>query len=131
MAGTGFDWVGFSEHDAMGSVANDADDTSPELDLDGKAACQIGLTLLAADTVVDDIFTVYVLGTVDGTLWEDMTNGSPWAFTVTIVQDTTVAKVFMVDPKTYPKVKIGIKNASGPAVTVTIDVNTATVPVAS
>ena len=131
MAETGFGWTGFSEHDAMGAVADNATDTSPELDLDTIAACQIGLTLAGGAGTVDGIVTVYVLGTVDGTDWEGMTNGSAWAFSITPVVSTSVYKVFHVDPGIYPKCKIGINNTSGISVTVTIDKNTATIPLAS
>jgi len=131
MADTGYNWTTFSEHDAMGAVADGADDTSPVLDLDGKAACQIGLTLAGAAGTVDSVVNVYVLGTVDGTDYETMTNGSPWSFSIAPVASTSVYKVFSIDPKAYPKCAIGISNDSNISVTVTIDVNTATVPVAS
>ena len=131
MAETGIGWTGFSEHDAMGAVADNGTDTSPELDLDTIAACQIGLTLAGGAGTVDGILTVYVLGTVDGTDWENTTTGSPWAFTITPVVSTTIYKVFPIDPSMYAKVKVAIVNTSGIAVTVTIDKNTATVPVAS
>lgn len=131
MADTGFNWAATAELDAMGSVADGADDTSPALDLDGKAACQIGLTILASDVAVDGVVTIFVLGCVDDVNYETMTDGSAWSFTVTPEQDATVYKVFSVDPSMYAKFKIGVSNESGPALTFTIDYYTATIPVAS
>ena len=131
MAETGHGWAGFTEHDAAQATTDTNTDTGPELDLDTKSACQMGLTIAGGTGTVDGVLTVYVLGTVDGTLWETTTNGSAWAFTITPIVSTSVYKVFSIDPGMYPKVKIAIENQSGITVTVTQDVNTATVPVAS
>ena len=141
MAGTGFDW------DAAWTFVQDDDpddwdasalaDTATEVggssvSLDGKAACEVGITLYEDNTgAIDGVVTVYVLGSGGGIADEETTIGSPWAFTITPVQDDTVYKRFSIDPSMYGSFNIAIENQSGQTLAVSVKYRTATVPVAS
>jgi len=137
MAETGYNWGAWafvqesaSDWDAD-ALADNGTDTSDALSLDGKAACIIGIGLYEDNTgAIDGVVTVYVLGETD-VAYEETTIGSPWAFTITPVQNDTVYKQFAIDPKYYDSFKIAVKNESGQELAVTVKYKTATIPLAS
>lgn len=147
MADTGYNWGAWAfaqvatygnwdldaQADGAGVIADAATLTSDSaISLDGIAACEIGITLLEDNTgAIDGVATVYILGSADGTNYEETTVGSPWAFTITPVQNDTIYKRFSVDPAQYGDFKIAIENQSGQELDTAVKYRTATVPVAS
>ena len=147
MAATGYDWGAwaFAQVDIHGDWDADAGaDTagviahnatlisSAAISLDVIAACEVGITLTEDDTgAISDVVTVYILGSADGTNYEETTVGSPWSFTITPVRADTVYKRFSVDPSMYGDFKIAVKNASGQELDTAVKYRTATVPVAT
>ena len=63
--------------------------------------------------------------------YEDVTNGSPWAFNMIPVVSTTVVKRFNIDPGSYGNFKIVILNDSDISIDTTVEYRTADIPVAS
>ena len=140
MAATGFDWAAwaFAKDGAGGdwnadALANAATLTSnTAISLDTIAACEVGIALAEDNTgAISGVVTVYVLGSGGGIADEETTIGSPWAFTITPVQDDTVYKRFSIDPSMYGSFNIAIENQSGQTLAVSVKYRTATVPVAS
>jgi len=131
MADTGYNWAGTTELDTLIAV-DTADDTSATgISLDGKAACHVGLTSTAGPSAVDGVGTFFILGSVDGTDYENMTSGSAYSFTITPVASSTIYKTFPVSPSVYPIFKVGLSNECGTTLTVVVDYDTATIPAAS
>ena len=139
MANTGFDWGAWAFAQDDGSTDWDADalaDNATEtsavaIDLDGKAACEVGITLAEDNTgAIDGVVTVYVLGDAS-TQFEEVGIGSPWAFTITPEQNDTVVKRFMVSPASYGTFKVAVKNECGQELAVSVKYRTADIPVAS
>lgn len=140
MADTGYNWGAwaFAKDGAGGdwdadALANGASLTSnTSIDLDGTAACEVGIALYEDNTgAISGVVTVYVLGSGGGIADEETTIGSPWAFTITPVQNDTVYKRFSVDPSMYGGFKIAVSNASGQELAVSVKYRTATIPAAS
>ena len=131
MAETGYNWAATSELYSAADTADGNDATTDAQSLDGKAACEVGLTITVASGTVDAALDIFVLGTVDGTNYETMTAGSPWSFQVLPVSGATVYKRFPVSPSQYSSFKVGISNETNVTVNLTVDVFTATIPAAS
>ena len=138
MANTGHKWSAWAfMQKAAGNwsadaIADNGTETGDETSLDQKTACEIGIAAVEDNTgVIDGVVTVYILGTVDGTNWEETTIGSPWSFTFTPVQNDTVYKRFSIDPAHYGSFKLAIKNEGGQEVAFTVKYRTADLPVAS
>ena len=143
MADTGYNWSAWDYVQKSSTDWNDdaladaATETSDEIDLDGKAACEIGVKLIEDNTgAIDGTATIYVLGATgdDGggsEEWEEPGVGSPWSFTLTPVQNDTVKKRFSVDPAHYGKCKVAVFNDAGQELAVTVEYRTAEIPAAS
>jgi len=138
MAETGFNWgayaamqIGSSDWTAD-AVADNATDTGDATSLDGKAASGVSLTLVEDNTgAIDGVMTVFVLGDIDGTNFEETTNSGAWSFTITPVQNDTVYKRFSIDPSAYGSFKLALFNESGQEIAATVKYRTATIPKAS
>jgi len=140
MADTGYNWddtwtSGGTSVDGD-SVADDGNAESDAISLDGKAACLISITLTEGDVGAPDgnPVTVYILGGVDDTVTyeSELYGGSPWSFTITpTTQNTSVYKLFSVDPGAYDDFKIKVVNTCGRALATTVRYKTATIPAAS
>ena len=139
MADTGYNWGAWafvqdnvpSDWNADALADNATEISGTAISLDGKAACIIGIGLHEDNTgAIDGVVTVYVLGDTD-VAYEETTIGSPWAFTITPVQNDTVYKQFAIDPKYYDNFKIAVLNEAGQELAVTVKYKTATIPVAS
>jgi len=143
MADSGYNWGAWGYVQKSSSnwnddaLADNGTETSDEIDLDNKAACEIGVTLVEDNTgAIDGVVTVYVLGACGddggaGTVFEETTVGNPWAFTVTPVQNDTVRVRFNVSPAHYGTCKVAILNEGGQELAVTVEYRTATWPPAS
>jgi len=122
----GGDWDGDDIADAANMTSNTA------ISLDGKAACIVGVALYEDNTgAIDGVVTIYVLGHSGDAAEEIGGVGSPFAFTVTPVQNDTVHVQFAVDPRYYDDIIIAMENESGQTLTTTVQYKTATIPVAS
>jgi len=142
MGATGFDWAAYAY--IKDSAGNDWDGDGPAaiadagscisntaVDLDVKAACEVGLSIGDPGGVVSGVVTVYVLGDAGGFADEEITVGSPWSFTITPVNGDVVYKRFSVDPGSYGTFKIALANESGHTIATSVKVRTANIPVAS
>ena len=144
MAETGYNWsawgfVQLSAGDWDGDAsADDAIQTSDAIALDGKAACIIGVTVDEPDNdaVAANSVTIAVLGDA-GDGYENVLAlagaglGNPLQFAVTPVQNLDVFVLFSIDPRDYDNCKICIMNESGANLVLTVQIKTATIPVAS
>lgn len=138
MADTGFNWGAWTAmqksasdwtSDALGSGSEEQGD---EVSLDGIAACEVSIALVEDNTgAISGDVTVYVLGAIDGTNFEEYDKGSPLAFAVTPVQNDTVYKRFFVDPGMFGSFVLALYNTSGQEVAATVKYRTATIPAAS
>ena len=137
MADTGYNWgawgamqKGASDWtaDALADNANEGGDAT---DLDGKAACEVGIAALEDAGAIDGVVTVYILGTADGTNYEEYDIGSPYSFAFSPTASDTVYLRFNVDPNSYGTFKIWLLNESGQEIDFTLKFRTATIPVAS
>jgi hypothetical protein len=113
------------------ALADNGTETGDATDLDGMAACEVGVAFAEDNTgAIDGVATIYVLGTADGTNYEAVAQAS-LALSVTPVQNSTVYKRFMVDPSHLGTFKVAIYNTAGQELAVTVKYRTATWPVAS
>jgi hypothetical protein len=140
MAETGYNWSawafakddGGTDWDADALADNATEISNTPISLDTKAACEVGIALYEDNTgAIDGVVTIYVLGSGGGIADEEPAIGSPWAFTITPVQNDTVYKRFSVSAADYGDFKIAVKNESGQELAVSVKYRTATVPVAS
>ena len=128
--GTG-DWDGNGNEN---DIADNETDTSDAVSLDNKAACEISVTLIEDNTgVIDGVVTVFILGDIDGTQYEETTLSGARSFTITPVQNDSVFKNPRggVDPARYGSFKIAILNEGGQTLQTKVRYRTATIPVAS
>jgi len=139
-ADTGYnwgDWAFVADSNAAnwddGGIADNETETSgTAIDLDGKAACMFSIAAVEDDTgAIDGVCTVYILRDIDGTNYEDTTNGSPFSFKITPVQDATVYWAFAISASKFDKIKFAIKNEAGQVLVLDIRYKTATIPAAS
>ncbi len=140
MPDTGYDWGawafakddGGTDWDADALADNAAETSNTSISLDVIAACEVGIALYEDNTgAIDGVATIYVLGSGGGIADEQYDIGSPWAFTITPVQNDTVYKRFSVSPAHYGDFKIAVFNESGQELAVSVKYRTATIPVAS
>ena len=138
MANTGYDWGSWAAMQISASdwtadaVADTATDTGDATSLDKKTGCEVGITLVEDNTgAIDGDVTVHVLGSVDGTNYENITTSGAWAFNITPVQNATVYKRFSIDPSMYGDFKLALENQSGQELAATVKYRTADFPAAS
>lgn len=136
MAETGYNWgewaqcgVEAVELTTGGTIL----EVSDEIDLDGKAACEISIAATYSDHAkATGGLEINVLGDSNGT-WQaqaDVGAGKEMILT----QNATRLLVFPVDPKYYSKFKINHEwnnTTTSSKVTITTRYKTATIPVAS
>ena len=140
---TGYDWGAWAyikdsagtDWDGDGAAAitdNDSEISNTAVSLDVIAACEVGIVLVEGNVgAIDGVVTVYVLGDGAGVAYEQITQGSPWSFTITPVQGSTVYKRFQVDPGSYGSFVFAMLNECGRTLTTSVKVRTATIPAAS
>lgn len=139
MANTGYKRAGWSAMQkgaadwTSDALANGAEETGDALSLDQKAACEIGIDLYEDNTgAISGNVTIYVLGTADGTNYEESAHVPSISFEVTPVQNDHVYFRFGdIDPKSFSSIKISVDNNSGQELAVTVKYNLGDVPAAS
>lgn len=141
MADTGYNWdtgahVTYNSGTDVDdlAVADEATLTSDEIDLDGKAACEISVKSVEDNTgACDGDVYVYVLrpdNDPDSEGWQDI-NDALRGVAIDQAQNTTKRVAFSVDPGDVSKFKILVDNDCGQEVAITININTATIAAAS
>lgn len=136
MAETGYNWGSWTQCGVEAVTLTTGGtilEVSDEIDLDGKAACEISIAATYSDHVkATGGLEINILGDSNGT-WQahiDVGAGKEMIFT----QNDTRLLVFPVDPKYYGKIKINHDwnntTASSNAV-ITTRYRTATIPAAS
>lgn len=137
MADTGYNW------DTSWTTLQNAvtltqggttENTSSEVDLDGKAACEVSVDADYSNhaKATGGLF-VYVLRDVNGTDYEAETD-EPWGFEMVFTQNGTNRRTFSIDPGQVTKFKILLdwdNSTASSSVTVTTSYKTATIPAAN
>jgi len=138
MANTGYVWSAYSAVQKSAgdwtsdAIADNATETGDATSIDGKAAAVISITAVEDNTgVIDDDVTVWILGDIDGTNFEETTIGNPYSVAFTPIQDDAVRILIPVDPRIYKNFKVAIRNKGGQEVVFSVKIATATIPVAS
>lgn len=133
---TGIDWSAWAAMQKSGgdwtadAIADNATETGDELDLDVKAACEIGIDAVEDNTgAINGVVTVYILRYSGGT-WQEPGVGNVQSFTFTPIQNDTVPAVFSVNPRQMGSLKLAVKNEGGQELALTIKYRLGTVPVA-
>ena len=123
MANTGHDWGAWATIDAaiVLTQAGTTTDTSAEIDLDGKSACEVSIdTDYSNDAKATAGLRVYLLRDVNGTDFEDSAD-LPWGFEMPFTQSGTNRRTFTVDPGLIGSFKIYLSwgNTTGGSVATT------------
>jgi len=137
MAETGYNWAAsWTTIDAAIALTNGGttDDTSAAVDLDGKASCLVSVDTDYSNHALSGTgLEIFILRSVDGTDWEDVSDG-PWGFEMPFTQNGTNRRVFLVDCSMHKQFKIYQRwsNATGSSVATSATAYlTATIPAAS
>ena len=139
MADTGYKWpLAFSAMQKGAAdwtddaLADNATETGDPLSQNAKAATEITIKAVEDNTgAIDGVCTVFVLGDIDGTNYEDPAKGNPFSFSFTPIQNDTVRIRFRILGCDYSRFKIAVKNESGQELAITIKYQQSTIPVAS
>lgn len=139
MADTGYNWdaawtalakSGGGDWTAL-DIANAGNAGSAAISQDVKAATEVGIDLYEDNTgAISGAVTVYILGDVDGTNYEEMTF-CPFQFAVTPIQNDHYYFRFRLLGCDYSSFKVWLLNSSGQTLTTTVKYRQATIPVAS
>lgn len=138
MANTGYKWSAYvavqrSASDWTADALSDGvTEIGDETSIDNKAAAVVTVTATEDNTgAIDGVCTIYILGDIDGTNFEEADIGTPYAVTFTPVQNDTVRVMVPVDPRIYNNFKVAIENQCGQELDITVKMATANIPVAS
>lgn len=122
----GGDWTA----DALADNATETGNTA--VSLDGKAAMETSIAAAEDNTgAIDGVCTVFVLGDIDGTNFEETDKGNPFRFAFTPVQNDTVYIRLRLLGSDFSKIKLALFNESGQEIAITAKYRFATIPVAS
>lgn len=138
MANTGYKWGSWAAMQkgatdwTTDALADNGTETGDATSIDQKAACVVSVTAAEDNTgAIDGDVTIYILGDIDGTNYEETTIGTPYKQTFTPVQSDAVRVIVPVDPRIYKNFKVAIENQSGQELSMTVKYITADIPVAS
>lgn len=138
MANTGISWSSYSAVQKSAgdwtsdAVADAGTETGDSTSIDGKAACVVSITAVEDNTgAIDGICTVYILGDMDGTNFEEPAIGTPYAKSFTPVQNDTVRILVPVDPRVYKNFKVAVFNDAGQELAITVKIATGDIAIAS
>lgn len=139
MADTGYNWstwafVTYStgtDIDAI-DVNDEATLTSDEIDLDGKAACEISVEWVEGnDGACDGDVYIYVCREDGDGDYETINDNPALGAVIDATQNATRIKTFYVDPGRTGSVQILVDNDSGQDGDLSMWIRTATIPAAS
>jgi len=138
MANTGFTWSAYAFVQEASSdwdtetLADNATDTGDSTSIDGKAAAVVSIIATEDNTgAINGVCTVFILGDIDGTNFEEPDIGNPFAITFTPVQNDTVRILVPVDPRVYKNFKVAVLNEGGQELVVSVRIATADIALAS
>jgi hypothetical protein len=137
MANTGYTWsaYGFVQKSSSNWTTDAISDTSTETgdstSIDGKAAALISITCTASAGAIDGDVTIYILGDIDGTNFEDAVYSWPYSVSFRPVNAQTHRILIPVDPRIYKNFKVSIFNDSGQTQTLSVRLATADIAVAN
>jgi len=138
MANTGYTWGSYAYVQKSASnwssdaLADAGTETSDSTSIDGKAAAVVSVEAVEDNTgAIDGEVTVYILGDIDGTNFEETTIGTPFAVNFTPVQNDTVRVLIPVDPRVYKNFKVAVENQGGQELSISVRIATADIPLAS
>ncbi len=137
MANTGYTWSSYSAVQKSAgdwttdAIADAATETGDPTSIDGKAAAVVSFTITATAGAIDGDVTVYILGDVDGTNYEDTSYSLPYSIAYRPVNGQTHRFTVPIDPRVYKNFKVAVFNDSGQIQTVTVKIATASIPAAS
>jgi hypothetical protein len=136
MAETGYNWGSWTQCGVEAVTLTTGGtilEVSDEIDLDGKAACEISIAATYSNHAkATGGLEIGVLGDSNGTWQAQIDIGT--GFEMIFTQNDTRLLVFPIDPKYYGKVKINHdwnNTTADSNVTITTRYRTATIPVAS
>lgn len=136
MADTGYNWGNWAVVDAATvlTTGSTVQHTSAEIDLDGKAACEVSIDTDYSDHAkATGGLQISILRDVNGSDFEGVQD-SPWTFEMPFLQINTIRRTFSVNPGQVSKFKIfqNWLNTTPSAVATTATyVRFATIPAAS
>lgn len=138
MANTGYTWDSYAfVQKSAGDWSSDAiSDTATEIgdstSIDGKAAADVSITATEDNSgAIDGVVTVYILGDIDGSNFEEVGIGNPFSIAFTPIQDDTVRILIPIDPRMYKNFKVAIENQGGQELVFSVRIATADIPAAS
>lgn len=138
MANTGYTWSSYSAVQKSAGdwtadlLADNVVEVGDSTSIDGKAAVVVTVSAVEDNTgAIDGIVTVFILGDIDGSNFEETTIGNPFAVVFTPIQNDTVRVIVPIDPRVYKNFKVGVFNESGQELGITVKIATADIPVAS
>lgn len=137
MANTGYEWsaYGFVQKSAgnwtTDAITDATTETGDSTSIDGKAAAVISITCTSSAGAIDGNVTVYILGDIDGTNFEDAVYSLPYAISFLPVNAQTSRILIPVDPRVYKNFKVSVFNDSGQTQTLSVRLATADIPVAN
>ncbi len=138
MANTGYSWSAYSAVQKSAgdwtsdALADAATETGDSTSIDGKAAAVVSVTAVEDNTgAIDGICTIYILGDIDGTNFEEPTLGNAYAIEFTPVQNDTVRILVPVDSKIYKNFKVAVENQGGQELAISVRIATADIALAS
>ena len=135
MADTGYNWAAHAYMQKSGgnwsadAITAAAYETGDEVSLDGKAACEIGLSV-TANAVPSDPLTVLVLRNVGGSNFEALVDAS-MQFTFDLENGVAHYKGFSIDPAEFGSFKLALGGCDVACTVNSVYYRTATIPVAS
>jgi hypothetical protein len=120
-------------------IADDGNAGSTAIDLNGKASCDIGITLVEDNTgAINGLVTVAMLRDVDDSNFEDIPGlasaqvGAPYKLSITPVQNDSVFTSISISPAQFGRyVKVWLVNEGGQTLTTTVKYRTSDIPAAS
>jgi hypothetical protein len=138
MSNTGLSWSAYSAVQKSAgpwtsdALADAATETGDATSIDGKAKCVVSVTAVEDNTgAIDGVCTVYILGDVDGTNYEEPGVGNPYQMSFTPVQNDTVRILVPVPPEIYKNFKVAVENQCGQEVAISVKIQTADIALAS
>lgn len=137
MANTGLFWSAWAAVQKSGdwtsdALADAATETGDSTSIDGKAKATVSVTAVEDNTgAIDGVCTVYILGKIDATNFEEPGIGNPYSMSFVPVQNDAVRVLIPVDPGIYKDFKVAVFNDAGQELGISVQIQTADIALAS
>ncbi len=136
--GAGYVWANYTVvQKSAGDWTSDAladttTETSDSIPVDSKAGATITIEAVEDNTgAINGVVTVYILGDVDGTNFEEPSIGSSHKVEFTPIQNDTIRIPIHIDSKTHKNFKVAVENQSGQELAISVRIATAEVKAAN